>query len=268
MRLLFSLLILVTSLASQAQQVTGLAKDADGKALNGVTISLLKDTGRAILKYTVTKDNGVYAFDNVASGKYRISATHVGFSPAASPVFEVNGEKVSGPELKLAKASGQMSTVTVTASKPIVEVKADKTILNVEGTINSVGSDALELLRKAPGVLVDKDENLSINGKNGVQVYIDNRPTPLSGQDLSNYLKSIQSSNIEAIEIITNPSAKYEAAGNAGIINIRLKKNKSLGTNGSVNAGWNEGITPKYNAGITLNYRNKSINIFGNYSYN
>ena len=268
MRLLFSLLILVTSLASQAQQVTGLAKDADGKALNGVTISLLKDTGRAILKYTVTKDNGVYAFDNVASGKYRISATHVGFSPAASPVFEVNGEKVSGPELKLAKASGQMSTVTVTASKPIVEVKADKTILNVEGTINSVGSDALELLRKSPGVMVDKDENLSVNGKNGVQVYIDGRPTPLSGQDLANYLKSIQSTSIESIEIITNPSAKYEAAGNAGIINIRLKKNKSLGTNGSVNAGVNVGDYAKFNTGITLNHRNKNLNIYGNYAFN
>jgi len=268
MRILFSLLVLVTSFASQAQQVTGLAKDADGKVLNGVTISLLKDTGRAILKYTVTKNSGIYAFDNVASGKYRISASHVGFAPAVSPVFEVSGDNASGPELKLAKASGQMSSVTVTAAKPIVEVKADKTILNVEGTINSVGSDALELLRKSPGVMVDKDENLSVNGKNGVQVYIDGRPTPLSGQDLSNYLKSIQSTSIESIEIITNPSAKYEAAGNAGIINIRLKKNKSLGTNGSVNAGVNIGHYPKYNGGISLNHRNKNMNIFGNYAFN
>ena len=268
MRILFSLLVLVTSFASQAQQVTGLAKDADGKVLNGVTISLLKDTGRAILKYTVTKNSGIYAFDNVASGKYRISASHVGFAAAVSPVFEVSGDNASGPELKLAKASGQMSSVTVTAAKPIVEVKADKTILNVEGTINSVGSDALELLRKSPGVMVDKDENLSVNGKNGVQVYIDGRPTPLSGQDLSNYLKSIQSTSIESIEIITNPSAKYEAAGNAGIINIRLKKNKSLGTNGSVNAGVNIGHYPKYNGGITLNHRNKNMNIFGNYAFN
>lgn len=82
----------------------------------------------------------------------------------------------------------------------------------------------MELLRKSPGVLVDKDENLSLAGKNGVQVYIDGKPSPLSGTDLTNYLKSLQSSQIEAIEIITNPSAKYDAAGNAGIINIRLKK--------------------------------------------
>jgi hypothetical protein len=150
----------------------------------------------------------------------------------------------------------------------MVEVKADKMIVNVEGTINATGNDALELLRKSPGVTVDKDDNLSLSGKNGVQVYIDGRPTPLSGQDLANYLKSLQSTQIESIELITNPSAKYEAAGNAGIINIRLKKNKSLGANGSVNAGWNIGTYAKYNAGLSLNYRNKNVNLFGNYSYN
>jgi hypothetical protein len=126
----------------------------------------------------------------------------------------------------------------------------------------------LELLRKSPGVLLDRDDNISLAGKNGVQVYIDGRTTPLSGQDLAHYLKSLQSSQVEAIELITNPSAKYDAAGNAGIINIRLVKNKSLGTNGSVNAGWNIGITAKYNAGASLNYRNKNINIFSTYSFN
>ncbi|MGZ3939309.1 MAG: outer membrane beta-barrel protein [Flavisolibacter sp.] len=267
MRIVSLLLVLAISFSSNAQGIVGIAKDADGKLLNGATVSLLKDTGRAILKYTVTKD-GNYAFEDIKPGRYRISASHVGFTPAMSPVIDFDGQKASAPDLKLAKASAQMANVTVSASKPIVEVKADKTVLNVEGTINSVGSDALELLRKSPGVLVDKDENLSVNGKNGVQVYVDGRPTPLSGQDLSNYLKSIQSTSIESIEIITNPSAKYEAAGNAGIINIRLKKNKALGTNGSVNAGVNFGHYPKYNGGITLNHRNKNMNIFGNYAFN
>jgi hypothetical protein len=161
------------SLASNAQQVFGIAKDADGKPLNGATVSLLKDTGRTALKYTSTKQNGAYEFDNVAEGKYRISASHVGFTPSVSPVFDLTGEKVAAPDIKLVKAAGQMKNVTVSAMKPIVEVRADKTVLNVDGTINSVGSDALELLRKSPGVLVDKDENLIINGKNAVQVYID-----------------------------------------------------------------------------------------------
>ncbi|RYE00564.1 MAG: TonB-dependent receptor, partial [Sphingobacteriales bacterium] len=158
--------------------------------------------------------------------------------------------------------------VTVAARKPVIEVKADKMIVNVEGTINATGNDALELLRKSPGVLVDKDDNLSIAGKSGVQVYIDGRPTPLSGTDLANYLKTLQSSQIENIELITNPSARYEAAGNAGIINIRLKKNKNFGANGSVTAGYSVAHYSKYNGGLSLNYRNKAVNLYGNYNYN
>ncbi|MBD0294405.1 MAG: TonB-dependent receptor, partial [Flavisolibacter sp.] len=201
-------------------------------------------------------------------GTYRIKATFVGHTPAVSAPFEVAQLDITVPDLQLTKAAGDLKGVTITAQKPIVEVKADKTILNVEGTVNAVGSDALELLRKSPGVMVDKDDNLTVSGKNGVQVYIDGRPTPLAGPDLANYLKTLQSSQIEAIEIITNPSAKYEAAGNAGIINIRLKKNRLYGTNGSVNAGFNVGVYPKYNTGFSLNHRNKNINIYGNYNYN
>lgn len=268
MRILIMLIAAFTAFTVNAQQINGVTKDAEGKPVTGATISLLKDTGNAVIKLAVTKDNGQYSFVNIPEGKYRVSASFVGHQPSVSAAFEVGGEVVTAPELQLIKSAGNMQNVVVTARKPIVEVKADKTILNVEGTINSVGSDALELLRKSPGVLVDKDENLSLAGKNGVQVYVDGRPTPLAGADLANYLKSIQSSNIEAIELITNPSAKYEAAGNAGIINIRLKKNKSLGTNGSVNAGWNIGVFPKYNGGFTLNYRNKNMNIYGNYNTN
>lgn len=264
----FLLLLLATIALSSQAQIQGKTRDADGKAIAGVTISLLRDTGKTVIKLAVSKDDGSYTFLDVKAGNYRVSATHVGFQPSVSKPFEVGTGTVTAPDLSLARASGDMKGVVVTATKPIVEVKADKTILNVEGTINSVGSDALELLRKSPGVMVDKDENLSLSGKNGVQVYIDGRPTPLTGTDLSNYLKSIQSSNIESIELITNPSAKYEAAGNAGIINIRLKKNKSLGTNGSVNAGWNIGHYSRWNGGFSLNHRNAKVNIFGNYNYN
>ncbi len=230
--LLFSLSLL--ALKSNAQQVTGTAKDTDGKGLNGVTISLIKDS--TVVKLAATNETGIYQFSNVLNGIYHIQATYVGHSAITSKAFTVSGADVSVDDILLTKASGELKGVTVTASRPLVEMKADKMIVNVEGTINATGSDALELLRKSPGVQVDKDDNLSVSGKNGVQVYIDNRPTPLAGQDLANYLKILQSSQIEAIEIITNPSAKYEAAGNAGIINIRLKKNKSFGTNGSVNA--------------------------------
>jgi hypothetical protein len=115
--------------------------------------------------------------------------------------------------------------------------------------------------------MVDKDDRISMAGKNGVEIYIDGRPSPLRGTDLANYLRSLQSSSIESIEFITEPSAKYEASGNAGIINIKLKKDKSLGTNGSVTAGYNQGYFPKYYTSINLNHRNKKTNLFGSYTY-
>jgi iron complex outermembrane receptor protein len=264
--LILFLMAALTAFTVPAQDVTGVIRDAQGTPITGATISLLKDS--SVVKLAVSKDKGAFSFSGIADGTYRVSASHVGFAPFVSAPFTVSGKSVTLPDLQIVKASAGMQGVVVTAKKPIVEVKADKTILNVEGTINATGSDALELLRKSPGVTVDKDENLSLSGKNGVQVYIDGRPSPLTGQDLAQYLKSMQSSQVEAIEIITNPSAKYEAAGNAGIINIRLKKNKSLGTNGSVSGGWNIGTYAKYNAGISFNHRNQNINIFGNYGYN
>ena len=268
MRKIFLLLLTATTLFTQAQQINGLAKDENGTPLGGATISLMRATDSAVIKLAVTKADGAYTFSGIKEGSYKMLASYIGYQPASSPSFSFSSTDVTVPELKLYKISGTLSNVTVTSQKPMVEVKADKTILNVEGTINAVGSNALELLRKSPGVLLDKDENISLAGKNGVQVYIDGRVTPLAGADLATYLKTLQSAQIEAIELITNPSAKYDAAGNAGIINIRLKKNKSLGMNGSVNAGWNIGTYAKYNSGVSLNYRNKKINIFSTYSFN
>ena len=268
MKSILLLLLTAISLSTHAQQINGLTKDENGTPLSGATISLIKATDSSVIKLAVTKGDGAYSFTGIKEGNYRTKASHVGHAPAFSASFSFTSADVTVPDLRLSKTSATLATVTVTSQKPMVEVKADKTILNVEGTINAVGSNALELLRKSPGVLLDKDDNISLAGKNGVQVYIDGRVTPLSGADLANYLKTLQSSQIEAIELITNPSAKYDAAGNAGIINIRLKKNKSLGTNGSVNAGWNIATFAKYNAGASLNYRNKKINIFSTYSFN
>jgi hypothetical protein len=268
MRKIFLLLLTATAVFTQAQNVSGIAKDENGSPLVGATVSLHKAADSAVVKLAVSKENGAYTFSGIGEGNYKVSASNVGYKTIFSAAFTVAASEMIVPELRLSKLATGLSNVTVTATKPIVEVKADRTILNVEGTINAAGSNALELLRKSPGVSLDKDENISLAGKNGVQVYIDGRVTPLSGTDLAIYLRTLQSSQIEAIELITNPSAKYDAAGNAGIINIRLKKNKSLGTNGSVNAGWNIGTYGKYNGGASLNYRNKKINIFSNYSFN
>ena len=255
------------SVSAYSQSIAGIAKDEQGKVLSGASIALKKATDSSVVKLAVTNSSGKYEFSDIQAGKYFINVSHVGLVPQNSAAFELNGAAVNVPDMVLPKADGKMKEVVVISRKPAIEVRADKTILNIEASINAVGSDALELLRKSPGVMVDREDNISMSVKNGVQIYIDGRPSPLSGKDLSEYLKTIQSSMIETIELITNPSAKYDAAGNAGIINIRLKKNKSLGTNGSVNGGYNQGIFPKYNGGISLNNRSKRMNLFGNYTY-
>lgn len=255
--------------AVNAQQVTGTVKDDQGKVLDKATVSLLNAKDSSVAKLGVTGSNGKFSIGTSNPGSYLISTSHIGYAIKYSKVFEVSGSgDIDLGDISVSKAGGNLTGVTVTSKKPMVEVRADKTILNVEGTMNATGNDALELLRKSPGVMVDKDDNISLAGKSGVRIYIDGKPSPLAGADLSNYLKSLNSAQIEAIELITNPSAKYDAAGNAGIINIRLKKNKAFGTNGSVNAGYNIGVYPKYNGGINFNHRNKGINFFGNYNYN
>lgn len=253
---------------ASAQKVTGTVKDPAGKGLEKSTVTLLRAKDSSVVKFAVTGDDGQFSLAAPAAGRYLLRITHVGYVPSLSGVVDLTAGDQKMGDLQLAKMESNLAGVTVTSQKPVVEVKADKMIVNVEGTINATGNDALELLRRSPGVMVDKDDNLSLSGKNGVQVYIDGKPSPLGGSDLSNFLKTLQASQIEAIEIITNPSAKYEAAGNAGIINIRLKKNKTFGTNGSVNVGYNIGSFPKYNAGIALNHRNQHVNIFANYNYN
>lgn len=258
----------VTSLlVANAQKISGSIKKDASEAASSATIALLKNSDSTILKYAIVKKDGNFELINIAAGIYLLKASHIGYKTLYVPVDFQSTDLLLKP-IVLKKEETNLAGVTVSSAKPIIEVKADKTILNVEGTINATGNDGLELLRKSPGVMIDKDDNISLAGKNGVNVYIDGKPSPLSGADLTNYLKSLQSSQMESIEIITNPSAKYDAAGNAGIINIKLKKNKTFGTNGNFNAGFNQGFYPKFNAGLGLNHRNKNINVFGTYNYN
>jgi iron complex outermembrane receptor protein len=260
--------LLICSFTAFSQKVTGTVKDAQGNPLPSATVFLMEIKDSSVTKMAISQLSGSYEFNNIRAGNYFVTASHTGYTTIKSQPFETNelGE-TKIPVIVMEKAGSSLQTVTITSKKPLVEVKADKMILNVEASINAAGSDALELLRKSPGVMVDRDDNISLSGKNGVQIFLDGRPLPLTGKDLADYLKSLNSASIEAIEIITNPSAKYDAAGNAGIINIRLKKNKTFGTNGSVTAGYSIGVFPKYTGGLSLNNRNKGFNIFGNYNY-
>src|SRR5580692_9956743 len=264
-----SFLMLLSYYGLKAQQVNGLAQDDQGKPLANASIALKKTKDSSVVKLSISAATGQYEFSPVDPGAYFITISHIGYTSRSSASFQIpqNG-KTYVPNLPLTRASKQLSQAVVQATKPLVEVRNDRIILNVEGSINEVGSDALELLRKSPGVEIDNLNNLSIGGKNGVQVYVDGRPTYLSGAVLADYLKTLQSSSVESIEIISHPSARYEAAGNGGIVNIRLKKNKAYGTNASASAGYNIGIYSKYNAALSFNHRDEHLNVYGDASFN
>lgn len=260
----FSLCILLAT--TLQAQISGKVSDTTGQPLSGATVSLLHAEDSAYIKLAVSDEKGSWSLPEQPSGRYLIKASYTGYADLYSSVISLKDGEAKNISLQLTPMITELAAAVITARKPLVEVMADKMILNVEGTVQSTGTDALELLRKSPGVFIDKDDRISMNGKNGVRIYIDGKPSPLSGQDLSSYLKSLQSAQVSAIELISNPSARYDAAGNAGIINIRLKKNLSHGLNGSVNLGYNIGTYGKYNGGLSLNYRNSIVNVFGNYN--
>lgn len=161
---------------------------------------------------------------------------------------------------------GSNQEVIVKGKMPIVQHQLDKTVINVAANALSQGSNIFEVLQKSPGISVTGQDELVMNGKQGLNVYVDGRPTQLTGHDLAAYLKSLPAETVDKIELITNPSAKYDAAGNAGIINIRLKKNKAFGTNGTINGSYTQNYHYRANGGLSLNHRSKNLNLFGNYS--
>ncbi|MBO9614935.1 MAG: TonB-dependent receptor [Dyadobacter sp.] len=269
-KILLSLLILGLSFAGFAQTftVSGLVKNQQNETVAFAAVSINQSKDSTLVKADVADEQGTFKINGIPDGRYFVRVSAVGQQMYHSAVFDVAGQDVKLPVIAMSPEAKQLNEVKVTGTKPLIEVKNDRMVFNVEASINATGSNALDLLQRSPGVQVDRDENILVRGKTGVRIYIDGRPSPLAGKDLASTLKSMNSADIEAIEIITNPSAKFDAAGDLGIINIRLKKNARLGTNGNVSIGGMFGITPKYNASLNLNHRDKKLNVFGNYGFN
>ncbi|MEJ7587313.1 MAG: TonB-dependent receptor [Ferruginibacter sp.] len=262
-------LLTTQSIAQSRNRINGSVKDQNDKPLGATTVSLLHVKDSSLVKAAISDAAGKFELAVSGEGSYLLSYSLVGFDIKYSPVYTMTeGQAITATTVTLSPVVSKLAGVTITSKKPMIEVKADKTVFNVEASINATGSNALELLQKSPGVQVDNNDNISMKGKTGVRVYIDGKMMQLDTKDLAAYLKSINSNDIEAIEMISNPSAKYDASGNAGIVNIRLKKNKKFGTNGSATLGLVQGETPKGNGSVNINYRDKKINIFSNVSAN
>lgn len=262
---LFSLSI-VTLHAQQTNQITGNLKAKANNNASGISVLLFQKDKEQFYKAAVTQKNGDFTFSNVIAGTYFIKIEQAGFERYQSQDIVMADASIALPAITLNEKTNELSEVTVNTKKPMIQVLADKTVFNVQNTINATGSSGFDLLRKAPGIVIDNNDNLIVEGKTGVLIYIDGKQSYLGGTDLTNYLKTLQANDIEAVEIITQPSSKFDAAGNAGIVNIKLKRNKNFGTNGSASAGVNIGKWATSINSLSLNNRNKKSNIYGNYS--
>lgn len=259
-------LFVFTVMTGFAQQPTfrGKIQASGGEPLVGAPLSLYRMSDAIPVKVVFSDTTGAFEFATLAAGTYRLAIRYVGFKPYTQEVSIEPTDKIQQIVITL-EEEGTWAAVEVKAQKAWVEMKSDRTIFRVEGTPSATGLNGLEVLRKAPGVLLDNQENVMLEGKSGARIWINNRPSYLQGQDLVEYLRSLTSSDIESIELITQPSSRYDAAGSAGIINIRLKKDARLGTQATLNLGVGYGRYGKGNGGLSVNHRNRASNWFGNY---
>ena len=272
---LFSCLVVLPDIVAQTTgSISGSVAQQSGKPLEFSTLMLLKSTDSSLVKGAIADATGAYLFERVAAGTYRVSVQQVGYTKAYSDLITINQahQAVQLAPIQLAEETKKLAELTVTARKPFIEQQVDRMVVNVENSVVSAGNTLLEVLEKAPGVTVDQqNEAIKVRGKGGVIVEIDGKRSYLSTQELMNLLRNTPSDNVEKIEVITNPSAKYDAAGNSGIINIKFKKNKNFGTNGTVTVGAGQTLQPngrgRMTSSLTVNHRVGQVNLFGNYSY-
>jgi len=227
-------------------------------------VGLLNTKDSSLIKGALCNDSGVYTFDNIKPGAYLIKVQVIGYSEQFSQVVKADSIINIVPVIQMKGSGNNLKAVRVVADKPFMEHQADKIIFNVEGSVVSSGKNALEVLNDLAGVTADDNANITVHGKGGVLVLVDDKPIYM---DLATYLRSIDASQIEKIEVISNPSAKYEASGKS-VINIILKKDKNLGLNGQFTSNYRQWMYAGFNENLNINYRTKKFNFFANTGVN
>ncbi|MEP6673827.1 MAG: outer membrane beta-barrel family protein [Ferruginibacter sp.] len=268
LHLFFTLFLFGTSMPAFAQ-VSGNITGHNNKPAAGAVVSLLKTVDSSLIKTTIAAADGNFEIGRMNAGHFILMISSVGSKKYYSVAFEIDSVNKSKhfAQIILQKETAILDAVTVTTKKPMIERKADRTIVNVDAFISNAGSNALEVLEKSPGVEVDNNETISLKGKPGVLIYIDDKPTYLSGAELAAYLKSLPAASLDKIEIMTTAPAKYDAAGNAGIINIRTKKSKLKGFSGNAGISYRQAKYSDVRNTFSFNYRNNKLNLFSNNSY-
>ncbi len=250
-------------------EIRGKIFDAQQAPLPFATINLYLAKDTSLVKGSISNEKGEFVLASLPVGSYLIAVGDFTVQRAYKGPYQIDSLHtilVIDP-ISYSPKTQQLNTVQITAKKPLIERRNDKIILNIANSSLAAGNSVLEIISKAPGVTVDNEGNISLKGKSGVSVMIDNKLTYLSATQLTSLLRTTNGNSVQTIEIISNPSAKYDATGTGGIINIKLKKKSDFGTNGSINAGAGYGNFYKSDIGISLNHRTKDINVFGNYNY-
>ncbi len=255
-------------MAQTGARISGMVYDDKKSSIESGTVSVLNVKDSSLVKITAISKTGLFEFENILPGKYLLSTNVLSFARAIVPVEVPKGKTdIITDTIFLLSTSTTLANVTVRSQKPFIEMKAGVTIVNVDASVTSVGANALEVLEKSPGVSVDKDGNISLKGKQNVMVWVDGKQTYLPPSDLATMLGNMPATQLETIEIMTNPTAKYDAAGSTGIIHIKTKKLRTQGLNGTLTLGYGQGRYYKTNNSLLLNYRNQSVNLFLTYSY-
>ncbi|MEP7323250.1 MAG: outer membrane beta-barrel family protein, partial [Saprospiraceae bacterium] len=238
-------------------------------SISGASVMLLSKNDSTLVKMALTNEEGIFEFEGIKQGEYLLTIREIGMETYySSPISITNQtQQIKAPVIQLHASAVQLNEVVIKSNKPFIERQLDKLVVNVENLISAAGSSIFEVLEQSPGVVIDQNDNISLKGRQGVIVMINGKPSGIAGKDLANYLRGLPSNTVQKIELITNPSARYDAAGNAGIINIVMKKDQRIGTNGTISLNYGQGKYPKTGQGLTLNHRTKKLNLFASYNY-
>ncbi|WP_069658723.1 TonB-dependent receptor [Arcticibacter eurypsychrophilus] len=272
----FSILIFLLSFINSLFAQTGNPGIINGKITDGSTNKPVEFASIAVVdtvtgKTTKTAQstlNGTFSFKNLPVGSYTLKISYIGYQPFSRTGFIISNQSstLDAGTIKLVQGkSNVLKEVVVQAQKSTIQLGVDRKVFNVEQNLVSAGGSATDILANVPTLSVDIDGNVNLRGSSNVRILIDGRPSAIGGGDMASLLQSLPASSIETIELITNPSSKYDPEGQTGIINIVLKKNQRIGFNGGVSLS--AGTLDNYNANTNLSYRDGKVNLYGNYSY-
>jgi len=268
--ILFSLIILFLPIITYAQSgsVKAIVVDgASGQGISSVSVALIQQNSQAYVQGTQSNDQGQISFSALKAGTYAMRLSYVGYETLLKEQIIVNeNAAVDLGKISLQVSGEYLDEVVVEGRTPAMQIGVDRKVFNVAQSMVSVGGTASDLLANVPTLQVDMDGTVQLRGSSSVKILIDGKESAMAGSNISQLLQSMPANSIERVEIITNPSSKYDAEGQSGIVNIVLKKDIKTGFNGAVNLS--AGNNNNYSAGISLNYRDRKVNYFGNYNFN